>query len=58
MKLIDVVSAIRRTVMELGVGKMPSSLRVALTSITGVGNPTGEAKESPSKNNYRRLSYG
>ena len=45
VKLIDVVSAIRRTVVELGVGKMPSSLRVALTSIAGVGNPMGEAKE-------------
>jgi len=45
VQLIDVVKAIRRTVMELGVGKSPSSLRVALTSIAGVGNPMGEAEE-------------
>jgi heterodisulfide reductase subunit C len=50
VRLIDVVKAIRRTVMELGVGKSPSSLRVALTSIVGVGNPIGEVKESPSNN--------
>ncbi len=45
VQLIDVVKAIRRTVMELGVGKSPSSLRAALTSIAGVGNPMGEAEE-------------
>lgn len=45
VQLIDVVKAIRRTVMELGVGKSPSSLRAVLTSIAGVGNPMGETEE-------------
>jgi Fe-S oxidoreductase len=45
VQLIDVVKAIRRTVMELGAGKSPGSLQMALTGIAGVGNPMGQAEE-------------
>jgi Fe-S oxidoreductase len=45
VNLIDVVKAIRRTVMEVGVGKVPSPLQIAMTGIAGVGNPLGQEKE-------------
>jgi len=45
VNLIDVVKSIRRTVMELGVAKAPSSLQIAVTSIAGVRNPIGTARD-------------
>jgi Fe-S oxidoreductase len=45
VEIIDVMRAIRRTVVGLGVGKTPESLRIALKSIATLGNPLGEARE-------------
>ena len=45
VELIDIIRALRRTIVGLGVGKLPDSLRVTLKNISGVGNPIGEAEE-------------
>jgi Fe-S oxidoreductase len=45
VNLIDVAKAIRRTVMEVGVGKVPAPLQIAMTGIAGVGNPLGQERE-------------
>ena len=45
VELIDIVRALRRTIVGLGVGKMPDSLRVTVKNISGTGNPLGEAEE-------------
>ena len=36
---------LRRVDVELGVGKIPDSLRRVMTNIASVGNPFGEARE-------------
>jgi len=46
VKLIDVIRALRRTIVELGVGGVPDSLRIAVKNISGIGNPLGEAEET------------
>ncbi|PIS34828.1 MAG: Fe-S oxidoreductase, partial [Parcubacteria group bacterium CG08_land_8_20_14_0_20_43_9] len=43
--LIDVMRALRRAIVELGIGKVPDSLRIAVKNIAGTGNPLGEAQE-------------
>ena len=45
VEVIDIIRALRRTIVELGVGKVPESLRLAAKNISGVGNPLGEPLE-------------
>ena len=45
VEIIDFMMSLRRVEVELGVGKIPDSLRRAMTNITSVGNPFGEARE-------------
>jgi len=45
VEIIDVMRALRRVIVELGVGKVPDSLRLTIKNITGVGNPLGEEPE-------------
>jgi len=45
VEIIDVWRALRRVVSEVGAGKMPESLRIAIKNISGVGNPLGEPAE-------------
>jgi len=45
VKILDIMPALRRVIVEVGVGKVPDSLRVAFKNISGVGNPLGEAPE-------------
>jgi Fe-S oxidoreductase len=45
VEIIDIMRALRRVIAEVGVGKVPDSLRVTLKNISGVGNPLGEAPE-------------
>ncbi len=46
VKLIDIIRALRRTVVELGVGGVPDSLRITVKNISGTGNPLGETEET------------
>lgn len=41
----DIMTALRRVIVEVGVGKVPDSLRIVFKSISGVGNPLGEPPE-------------
>ena len=43
--LIDVMMAVRRAVISLGIGVVPEPLRISAKSIAGVGNPLGEEPE-------------
>jgi len=43
--IIDVVRALRRAIVGLGIAKVPDSLRLTVKNISGVGNPLGEARE-------------
>jgi len=45
VKLIDVIRAVRRTIVGLGAGSVPDSLRIAIKNVAGVGNPFGEPPE-------------
>jgi len=45
VEIIDFMKNLRRVEVELGVGKIPDSLRRAMTNIASVGNPFGEARE-------------
>jgi len=45
VEIIDFMRNLRRVEVELGVGKIPDSLRRAMTNIASVGNPFGEARE-------------
>ena len=45
VEIIDVMRAIRRAVVGLGVGTVPDSLRISAKNIAGTGNPLGEAAE-------------
>jgi Fe-S oxidoreductase len=40
-----VMRALRRAVTELGIAKVPDSLRITIKNISGVGNPLGEAED-------------
>jgi len=43
--MIDVIRAIRKVVAEMGVAKLPDSLRVSVKNISYVGNPQGEPEK-------------
>lgn len=45
VEIIDVMRALRRTVVGLGVGAVPDSLRLATNSMASAGNPWGEPRE-------------
>jgi Fe-S oxidoreductase len=45
VEIIDVMRALRRTMVGLGFGRVPPSLQVTLKNIAGTGNPMGEASE-------------
>jgi len=45
VEIIDVMRALRRAVTELGIAKVPDSLRITIKNISGVGNPLGERTE-------------
>ncbi len=42
----DIMRALRRVIAEVGVGKVPDSLRLAVKNVSGVGNPLGEPREA------------
>ena len=42
VEIIDIMRALRRAVTELGIAKVPNSLRLTIKNISGVGNPLGE----------------
>jgi len=45
VEIIDVMRALRRAVTELGIAKVPDSLRITIKNISGVGNPLGEPRD-------------
>ena len=45
VEIIDVMRALRRAVTELGIAKVPDSLRITIKNISAVGNPLGEPPE-------------
>jgi Fe-S oxidoreductase len=45
VEIIDVMRAMRRAIVSLGVGVVPDALRISAKNIAGVGNPLGEAPE-------------
>jgi len=45
VEIVDIMRALRRVVVEVGAGKVPDSLRIAIKNISGVGNPLGEPPE-------------
>ncbi len=45
VEIIDVMRAFRRVVSEVGVGKVPDSLRLSVKNIASLGNPQGEPEE-------------
>ena len=46
VEIIDVWRALRRAIVEFGIGGIPDSLRLSAKNIAGVGNPQGEDRES------------
>ena len=49
VEIIDVMRSFRKIVAEMGVAKVPDSLRLSVKNIQGTGNPAGEAEENRSK---------
>jgi len=47
--IIDVMRSFRRGITELGVAKVPDSLRLTMKNISGTGNPFGEPAENRDK---------
>jgi len=45
VEIIDVMRAVRRAVVSLGVGVVPDALRISAKNIAGTGNPLGEEPE-------------
>jgi len=45
VEIIDVMRASRRAVTELGIAKVPDSLRITIKNISGLGNPLGEPSD-------------
>ena len=45
VEIIDVMRAVRRAVVNLGIGVVPDALRISAKNIAGTGNPLGEAPE-------------
>lgn len=46
VEVVDVMRALRRVSVELGVGKVPDSLRLVAKNLAAVGNPMGEPPEN------------
>jgi len=46
VSIIDVMRALRRGITELGIAKVPDSLRITIKNISGTGNPLGEPPEN------------
>ena len=45
VEIIDIMRALRRAIVSLGVAKVPDSLRITVKNISGIGNPFGEEAE-------------
>jgi len=45
VEIVDIMRALRRVVVEVGAGKVPDSLRIAIKNVSAVGNPLGEPPE-------------
>ena len=45
VEIIDIMRAIRRAVVSLGVGTIPDALRISMKNVSGTGNPMGEEQE-------------
>lgn len=45
VRQLDIMRALRRVIVEVGAGKVPDSLRIAMKNISAVGNPLGEPPE-------------
>jgi Fe-S oxidoreductase len=45
VEIIDVMRAVRRAIVSLGIGIIPDALRISAKNIAGVGNPFGEEPE-------------
>ncbi len=45
VEVVDIMRALRRAVIEVGVGRAPDSLRIVMKNIAGTGNPLGEPQE-------------
>jgi len=48
VEIIDVMRASRRAITELGIAKIPDSLRITIKNISGLGNPLGEPSDKRS----------
>ncbi len=44
--IIDIMKALRRGITELGIAKVPDSLRMTIKNISATGNPLGEPPEN------------
>ncbi len=49
VEIIDVMRAFRKIIAEMGVAKVPDSLRMSVGNIKGVGNPAGESEDNRGK---------
>jgi len=45
VRQLDIMRALRRVIVEVGAGKVPDALRIAMKNISAVGNPLGEPPE-------------
>jgi len=45
VSIIDVMRAVRRAVVGMGIGPVPDSLRITMKNIAALGNPLGEERE-------------
>ena len=45
VEIIDIMRALRKVIAEVGVAKVPDSLRISVKNISSLGNPQGEAQE-------------
>ncbi len=46
VEIIDIMRALRRVVVEVGIAKVPDSLRITVKNIAALGNPLGEPVEN------------
>ena len=46
VEIIDIMRALRRVVVKVGIAKVPDSLRITVKNIAGTGNPLGEPLEN------------
>ncbi len=45
VEIPDIMRALRRAIVDVGVGRIPDSLRITGKNLSGVGNPLGESAE-------------